>query len=124
MLKLMDEGYGKMCIRDSGNIIIPVPPIRRQTLAEPVYTFSYKQEMKIVSFPHHFPCFYTPFIGFFYQKIGGKTSIDKIAGRDLVSLILFPSHGQIELSGFGYYGTVFPMFTISAIYITMPATCT
>ena len=53
-----------------------------------------------------------------------KTSIDKIAGRDLVSLILFPSHGQIELSGFGYYGTVFPMFTISAIYITMPATCT
>ena len=108
----------------NGNIIIPVPPIRRQTLAEPVYAFSYKQEMKIVSFPHHFPCFYTPFIGFFYQKIGGKTSIDKIAGRDLVSLILFPSHGQIELSGFGYYGTVFPMFTISAIYITMPATCT
>ena len=108
----------------NGNIIIPVPPIRRQTLAEPVYTFSYKQEMKIVSFPHHFPCFYTPFIGFFYQKIGGKTSIDEIAGRDLVSLILFPPHGQIELSGFGYYGTVFPMFTISAIYITMPATCT
>ena len=58
----------------NGNIIIPVPPIRRQTLAEPVYAFSYKQEMKIVSFPHHFPCFYTPFIGFFYQKIGGKTS--------------------------------------------------
>jgi hypothetical protein len=80
--------------------------------------------MKIVSFPHHFPCFYTPFIGFFYQKIRGKTSIDEISGRDLVSLILFPPHGQIELSGFGYYGTVFPMFTISAIYITMPATCT
>lgn len=75
--------------------------------------------MKIVSFPHHFPCFYTPFIGFFYQKIRGKTSIDEISGRDLVSLILFPPHGQIELSGFSYYGTVFPMFTISAIYITM-----
>lgn len=105
-------------------MIIPISPIRRKTFMQPVYPFGNKKKMKILPFPYHCPGFLPPFIRIFYQKIRSKAGINKVSRRNLICFILFLLQRQIKFFRLCNNRAIFPIFTITTVYITMPATFT
>ena len=80
--------------------------------------------MTILPQPHPLPCFRTPCISIFHQKIRSKTSIDQITGRYLISFVFPLLYRQIELFCLCYYITIFTIFTIRTLNIAMLTPCT
>ena len=60
------------------HIVIPISPVRWQTLLQSLYPLRYEHKVKVLPYPHHFPCFSTPSICIFNKKIGSKAGIYQV----------------------------------------------
>ena len=103
-------------------VVISGSPVRRKALGNSVYTFGYKKETQIFSYPHHIPCCRSPRIGSVEKKVGAETGIYQGARCYFIVAVLFALYRQREGRCLCNLAALSAITRVEAIYVAIAAT--